>query len=78
MKTAVSVPDLVFREAERYAQKTGKSRSQVYSDALRQYLLQHAPDAVTDSMNDACAKAQEPDDGFMRLAARRILRRESW
>ena len=78
IKTAVSVPDGVFREAEQFAHQAGKSRSQLYSDALRKYLLQHAPDAVTEAMNAACAKMQEPEDGFVRSASRRMLRRESW
>lgn len=78
MKTAVSVPDKVFTEAERYARKTGKTRSQLYSDALRHYLLHHAPDAVTQAMNDACAKLGEQDEGFVRAASRRMLRREQW
>lgn len=80
MKTAVSVPDEVFREADRYARKTGKSRSELYSDALRLYLLRHAADAVTDAMNGVCdtlgARAQ--DDGFVRAASRRMIKRESW
>lgn len=78
MKTAISVPDDVYRDAERYARKAGKTRSQLYSDAVRQYLLQHTPDAVTEAMNDACAKIDQSEDGFARAAAHRALRRESW
>ncbi len=78
MKTAISVPDEVFRDAEQYARKTGKTRSQLYSDALRLYLLQHAPDAVTEAMNDACNRLDQREDGFVRAASRHALRRESW
>lgn len=78
MKTAISIPDPIFREADRYAQKVGKSRSQVYSDALRAYLQQHASDAVTDAMNRVCDQLDRQDDGFVRTASRRMLRRESW
>lgn len=78
MKTAISVPDEVFAEADRYARKIGKTRSQLYSDAVRQYLREHAPDSVTQAMNDACAKLDQQDDGFVQTAARRMLRRESW
>ncbi len=78
MKTAISVPDDVFAEAERYARKTGKSRSQLYSEALRQYLLRHAPDAVTAAMNEVCAKVGQQDDEFLRAAGRRLLGREKW
>ncbi len=78
MKTAISVPDEVFAEAERYARKMGKTRSQLYSDALRQYLLQRSPDAVTQAMNEVCEKVDQRQDGFVRAASRRMLRRESW
>jgi len=47
MKTAVSIPDEVFESAERLARRTKKSRSQVFSDALREYVARHAPDEVT-------------------------------
>ena len=54
MKTAISLPDRVFREADRHARRTGKSRSQLYAEALAEYLARHAPDAVTDAMNQVC------------------------
>src|SRR5436190_1081962 len=34
MKTAVSIPDDVFHEAERLARRTKRSRSRLFSDAL--------------------------------------------
>lgn len=51
MKTAVSLPDRVYREAEGYAKRTRKSRSQLYAEALAEYLARHAPDEVTEAMN---------------------------
>ena len=37
MKTAVSFPDEVFDGAERLAKRTKKSRSRLFSDAVREY-----------------------------------------
>jgi metal-responsive CopG/Arc/MetJ family transcriptional regulator len=34
MKTAISIPDELFNRAEEMARKTGKSRSQLYQEAL--------------------------------------------
>jgi hypothetical protein len=34
MKTAVSLPERVYREAEGYAKRTRKSRSQLYAEAF--------------------------------------------
>ena len=41
MKTAISIPDDVFQGAERLARRTKKSRSQLFSDAVREYISRH-------------------------------------
>ena len=43
MKTAVSIPDDVFEEAERLATELKTSRSQLYSRALQEFVARHAP-----------------------------------
>ena len=72
MKTAVSIPDDVFEGAERMARRTQKSRSQLYSDAVREYVARHAPNEVTEAMNRVCEEL-EPPDSFVLEAGRRIL-----
>lgn len=78
MKTAISLPDDVFAAAERHARRTRKSRSQLYADAVSEYLLRHAPEEVTDAMNQAVAKLGEPTDEFIATSARRTLERTEW
>ena len=78
MKTAVSLPDEVFREAERQARRTKKSRSQLYAEALSEYLARHAPDEVTEAMNCIVDQLSEPTDAFVSAAGRRILERSEW
>ena len=78
MKTAISVPDRVFRKAEQYARRAKKSRSQVYSEAVAEYLARHVPDAITETMNDVCAQLGDQRDDFVVAASRRVLRREKW
>jgi metal-responsive CopG/Arc/MetJ family transcriptional regulator len=78
MKTAVSLPDDVFREAERQARRTRKSRSQLYAEALSEYLARHAPDEVTEAMNSVVDQVKKPSDPFVTVAARRILERSEW
>ncbi len=38
MKTAISIPDAVFEEAERLARRRGCSRSELYTTAIAEYL----------------------------------------
>jgi len=78
MKTAISVPDEIYEGAERLARRTKKSRSRLFSDALREYLARHAPEEVTEAMNRACAEAGEGNDWFVSSAARRTLERSQW
>jgi len=47
MKTAISIPDPVFRSAERLAARLGVSRSELYCRALKDLLSRHDRAAVT-------------------------------
>jgi len=78
MKTAVSLPDALFREVERQVRRTRKSRSQLYAEALAEYLARHAPDEVTEAMNRVVDQLREPADPFVSAATRRILERSEW
>ena len=78
MKTAISLPDAVFRAAEHHAKRSRKSRSQLYADALAEYLSRHAPDEVTEAMNRVVDQLDEPRDPFVLVAARSVLKRVEW
>jgi predicted transcriptional regulator len=78
MKTAVSIPDEVFDEAERLARRMKRSRSEVYSRALAEYVARHAPDRVTEAMDRALEDIGEPADQFARAASSRVLKRSDW
>jgi metal-responsive CopG/Arc/MetJ family transcriptional regulator len=78
MKTAVSIPDDVFERAERFAKQARRSRSEVYSAALRDYVARHAPDDVTEAMNRVCEAEGIQADKFVGAAARRVLERTEW
>ena len=59
MKTAVSVPDDLFAQADRLAKRSRRSRSEVYSAALREYVARHAPDEVTAGLDAVLADLGE-------------------
>lgn len=52
MKTAVSLPDPLFEAADRLARQLGKSRSQLYADAVREYLAKHREEDITARLNE--------------------------
>lgn len=78
MKTAVSIPDDIFEGAEQLARKTRRSRSRLFSDALKEYLARHAPDKITEAMDQACAELGEEKDAFVSSAGRRVLEKSEW
>jgi metal-responsive CopG/Arc/MetJ family transcriptional regulator len=79
MKTAVSVPDDLFAQADRLARRSRRSRSEVYSAALREYLARHAPDEVTAGLNAVLVDVGQLDtDAFAGAAARRTLESSEW
>ena len=78
MKTAVSIPDDVFEEAERLARRSKKSRSQLFSDALREYRSRHEKEEITEAMDRVCADLEDSRDAFVSLAGRRVLERSEW
>lgn len=78
MKTAVSIPDEIFRGAERLARKSRKSRSQLYSEAVREYIARHSTEEVTEAMNRVCAEVNHTTDPFISAAAHRALESVEW
>lgn len=78
MKTAVSIPDEVFEKAERLAQRAKRSRSELFSAALAEYVARHAPDEVTEAINRVCADVGDQQDPFVAAAGRRVLENIEW
>jgi predicted transcriptional regulator len=78
MKTAISLPEKVFHDAERFARRVRKSRSQLYAEAIAEYLARHSPDEITEMMNSVCDKLGSATDKFPQKASRRMLLSESW
>jgi len=78
MKTAVSIPDEVFEKVERFARRAKRSRSEVFSAALKEYIARHAPDEVTVAINLALESISDQKDEFVTEAARRVLEKTEW
>ena len=55
MKTAISLPDQLFKRAEEYAAMQSLSRSQLYAQALEAYLDTNSHTSITALLNDLYA-----------------------
>lgn len=78
MKTAVSLPDELFERAEELAARLGKSRSQVYREALAEYLFRREPQSVTAALDAVVVDVGHEPDGWLAEAGRRGLERSEW
>jgi len=78
MKTAISLPDGVFQQAERLSRRLKKSRSAIYREAMEEYIVRHDAGAVTEAMNRVAAQVGSHPDIFVRASSRRILERTEW
>jgi len=62
MKTAISLPDKLFQEADRFAERVGLSRSELYATAIAEYLARRN-DAVVTARLDAVYAVPEALSG---------------
>lgn len=78
MKVAVSIPDELFKQAERLAKKLKKSRSKLYALAVAEYLARQREAEITESVNRALAEVDNQADPFVEAAADEVMRNLEW
>ncbi len=78
MKTAISIPDKLFKKGERAAKKLKLSRSKLYSKALEDFLKRQDQSWITEAANRVADREDTSLDPFMREAARRTMLRNEW
>jgi len=78
MKTAVSIPDPVFRAADRLARRLHMSRSRLYSVALERFV--HASDdaAITAKLNEVYASESSALDPVFQSIQARSTSKDEW
>ena len=60
MKTAISLPDQLYEEAEKTAQSLGIPRSQLFAKALEEFIAFHKRENITERLNRVYGR---PDGG---------------
>lgn len=78
MKTAISIPDQTFKSAEKLALALGKSRSQLYTQALNSYLEKHNDRLVTEELDRVYAEIKSDLDPTLRNIQTASLSQEEW
>jgi metal-responsive CopG/Arc/MetJ family transcriptional regulator len=78
MKTAVSLPDDLFRQAEMAARRLKVSRSRLYARAIERFLQDRSSDEVTQRLNQVYARRPAAIDSALARAQQRSLLKEPW
>ncbi|HMO58957.1 MAG TPA: hypothetical protein PKA05_13685 [Roseiflexaceae bacterium] len=78
MKTAISIPDALFKAAEDYARAQGLSRSELFARALRVYLEAHQTEQITAALDQVYEAESSGLDPSFKAAQRRLLARDDW
>jgi len=61
MKTAISLPDQLYEEAERTAQSLGIPRSQLFAKALEEFIAFHKRENITERLNRVYSENKEEE-----------------
>jgi metal-responsive CopG/Arc/MetJ family transcriptional regulator len=78
MKTAVSVPDGLFQQAETAARRLRVSRSRLYSTALAEFLSRRQADAVTERLNAVYSRRPAKLDAALHRAQLKSVDKDAW
>jgi metal-responsive CopG/Arc/MetJ family transcriptional regulator len=78
MKTAISLPDDLFKAADSLAGKLGMSRSRLYATAIEEYLARHQSRRVSERLDAVYATEASTLDPSVAAAQGKTLKRSEW
>jgi metal-responsive CopG/Arc/MetJ family transcriptional regulator len=78
MKTAISLPDSVFEEAESLAQQLGISRSELYTKALQTYLQKYNRQQIETQLNKVYSQESSQLDSALAKMQFLSLPSDNW
>jgi hypothetical protein len=78
VKTAISIPDTLFKSAEKLSHQLGVSRSQLYVTAIKRFLEAHRKSGVTDKLNAIYSRMESKLDSSLKSLQTRSLPKNSW
>jgi metal-responsive CopG/Arc/MetJ family transcriptional regulator len=78
MKTAVSLPDELFRQAEATARRLRVSRSELYAKAIAEFLNRQDGKSITERLNDVYSRQSAKINPGLHRAQLKSLEKDSW
>ncbi len=82
MKTAISLPDKLYEEAEKTAHELGIPRSQLFARALEDFISLHKRENITERLNRVYSKIDQSEFTQMTNASieaiREMTKNDAW
>ncbi len=71
MKTAISIPDEIFKEVERFSKEHQYSRSEVFAMAVKEFLSKLKSKQLLDALNEVYSGDDSPEEITLRAKSKR-------
>ena len=78
MKTAISIPDPLFKEAERLTKRLRIPRSRLYANALEAYIQSQKSKGIKEALDEIYRTESSELDPVMARLQSEALGREDW
>jgi len=81
MKTAISIPDNLFNDAEITARQLGLARSQLYVKAIKEFIEHHNKDKITEKLNSLYIDSATTEEEFIDIGVyslQKATKNDSW
>jgi metal-responsive CopG/Arc/MetJ family transcriptional regulator len=78
MKTAVSMPDDLFRRAEAAARRLRVSRSELYAKAIAEFLQGQQGNAITERLNEVYSRNPAKVEPGLHRAELKSPEKDAW
>ena len=76
MKTAISIHDDLFKEVDRVARESHSSRSQIFCQAVTEYLEKLRAQKLFEKLNEAYKDGEDAYENRLRKKSREYYRRK--
>lgn len=78
LKTAISIPENIFLQADETAKVLGLNRSRLYTAAIAEFLAKHREDSIKAKLNEIYADENSRVDPIFNNAQMIGLAKEDW
>jgi metal-responsive CopG/Arc/MetJ family transcriptional regulator len=82
MKTAISLPDTLYEDAEKTAKSMGIPRSQLFAKALEEFIIHHKKESITEKYNEVYSQIVSNDvsklESINILNLRELTKNDTW